>query len=86
MTNSAELSEVGSRRNVTTAGFTNGGTSGVVGWIDVQTPKIPDAMGRILNQQAQKHIESVERKKRLADQVETARVKVLKTYNIKTNI
>lgn len=52
--------------------------------IDLEKQEIPDAMKRIRQKQSEKKQMSVERQRRMAEQVETARGQVLEKYNIKS--
>ena len=66
----------------------HGGQPGIAsfGFVDVQTPIVPDAMQRIKMKQHNKNEMVILRKKKLANQLESARSKVLQSYNIKTII
>lgn len=52
--------------------------------LDVSTPDIPDAMERIKRQKQEKKNEQIKRKIQMAEQMESAREKVLDSYHIKT--
>ena len=68
-----------------TAGVT-GPSIQTIGFIDVQSQPVPDAIQRIKMKNHQKAEQAVHRKKKLANQLESARSKVLQSYNIKTII